>query len=105
MATSPYGFWMSPVTSDYVVADSIRLEHVALDGEILYWSEAQPQKKGRSFVYRIAGSGEPEPITPDDVAATFYKSLGIDTRKEYRTPGGRPVMITRYGNAIPELLA
>ncbi len=44
------------------------------------------------------------PISPDDVAATFYKSLGIDPTKEYRTPGGRPVMITRYGTVVPELL-
>jgi uncharacterized protein (DUF1501 family) len=43
-------------------------------------------------------------ITPDDVAATFYKALGIDATKEYRTPSGRPVMIVRYGKAIPELL-
>jgi hypothetical protein len=42
-------------------------------------------------------------ITPDDVAATFYKSLGIDSRKEYYTPSGRPVMIVRYGKPIPEL--
>jgi uncharacterized protein (DUF1501 family) len=44
-------------------------------------------------------------ITPDDVAATFYKSLGIDPTKEYKTPGGRPVMIVRYGNVIRELIA
>ena len=43
-------------------------------------------------------------ITPDDVAATFYKSLGIDPTKEYKTPGGRPVMIVRYGNVMKELL-
>ena len=66
MVTSPYGFWTSPVTSDFVVADSIRLEQVALDGDVLYWSETQPQKKGRSFVYRMAKNGEPEPVTPDD---------------------------------------
>ena len=34
-------------------------------------------------------------ITPDDIAATFYTALGIDPRKEYHTPSGRPVMITR----------
>ena len=44
-------------------------------------------------------------ITPDDIAATFYTALGIDPRKEYKTPSGRPVMITRYGSAIKELLA
>jgi hypothetical protein len=43
-------------------------------------------------------------ITPDDVAASFYKTLGIDPTKEYHTPSGRPVMIVRYGKVISELL-
>ena len=41
-----------------------------------------------------------DPITPDDVAATFYQALGIDPRKEYQTPTGRPVMIVRNGTPI-----
>ena len=44
-------------------------------------------------------------ITPDDIAATFYTTLGINPQKEYNTPSGRPVMITRNGTAIKELLA
>ncbi len=44
-----------------------------------------------------------DPFTPDDVAATFYKTLGIDITKEYHTPSGRPVMIVRNGKAIEEL--
>ena len=44
------------------------------------------------------------PISPDDVAATFYRSLGIDAHKEYKTPTGRPVMIVRNGTAIRELV-
>ena len=44
-------------------------------------------------------------IAPDDIAATFYSALGIDPKKEYKTPSGRPVMITRYGSPIKELLA
>jgi uncharacterized protein (DUF1501 family) len=43
-------------------------------------------------------------ITPDDVAATFYRTLGIDPRKEYNTPSGRPIMIVRNGSTIPELV-
>ncbi len=43
-------------------------------------------------------------ITPDDVAATFYHTLGIDHRHEFKTPSGRPVMITRYGNVLRELV-
>jgi len=44
-----------------------------------------------------------EGITPDQVAATFYHSLGIDHRKEYHTSTGRPVMIVREGKVIPQL--
>jgi uncharacterized protein (DUF1501 family) len=43
-------------------------------------------------------------ITPDDVASTFYKTLGIDSNKEYRTPTGRPVMIVRNGVPLKELV-
>ena len=69
MAASPYGFWTSPITSDLIVADSIRLEQVALDGDAIYWTETQPQKQGRTFVYRVGADGEPERVTPDDANA------------------------------------
>ena len=51
----------------------------------------------------MAAKPKDRPISPDDVAASFYRSLGIDFHKEYRTPAGRPVMIVRYGNVIDEL--
>src|ERR1700723_3701985 len=69
MAASPYGFWMSLITSDLVVADSIRLDQVARDGDAIYWTETQPQKQGRTFVYFIGADGEPERVTPDDANA------------------------------------
>jgi len=43
-------------------------------------------------------------ISPDDVAATFYHTMGIDHRREFKTPTGRPVMITRYGKVLRELV-
>jgi len=45
------------------------------------------------------------PFTPEQVAASFYHSLGIDCRREYHTPSGRPVMIVREGTHIPGLFA
>lgn len=45
-----------------------------------------------------------EPITPDQVAASFYHSLGINYHQEYHTNVGRPVMIVRAGSLIPGLL-
>lgn len=45
-----------------------------------------------------------EGYTPDQVAATFFHTLGIDHHKEYHTPSGRPVMIVRDGSVIRELV-
>lgn len=44
-----------------------------------------------------------EAITPDQIAASLYHSLGIDFRQEFYTNTGRPVMIVRHGEVIPEL--
>ena len=46
-----------------------------------------------------------EAITPDMVAASFYRSLGIDYTKEYHTSTGRPVMIVREGSPINGLFS
>ncbi len=43
--------------------------------------------------------------SPDDVAASFFHNLGIDPKHEYHTNTGRPVMIVRDGEVIPELFA
>jgi uncharacterized protein DUF1501 len=44
-------------------------------------------------------------FSPDDVAATFYRTLGIDHTKEYHTNTGRPITIVRDGHIIEKLLA
>lgn len=51
------------------------------------------------------GPASGDGISPDDVATTFYHTLGIDVRKEYRTNSGRPMMIVRNGAVIPDLIA
>jgi hypothetical protein len=63
--------------------------------------------RGGQVVGASDGKGEgpkDKAITPDDIAATFYGLLGIDVRKEYLTPSGRPVMIVRNGEVIRELV-
>lgn len=54
---------------------------------------------------RAEAPAEGNGISPDDVAATFYHSLGIDARKEYRTPSGRPIAIVRNGTIIRQLVS
>ena len=43
-------------------------------------------------------------ISPDDLAASFYKNLGIDPKREYQTSIGRPVMVVRDGSPLHELV-
>ena len=43
-------------------------------------------------------------IKPEDVAATFYRTLGIDHRKEYQTTIGRPISVVRDGNLLNDLI-
>jgi hypothetical protein len=44
-------------------------------------------------------------ITPSDAAASFYHNLGIDPKQEFQTETGRPIMLVRDGNIIPQLFA
>ncbi|MCI0683695.1 MAG: DUF1501 domain-containing protein [Gemmataceae bacterium] len=45
-----------------------------------------------------------DPCTPDDVAATVFRQLGIDHLQELMTPTGRPVQLFREGNPIARLV-
>ena len=44
------------------------------------------------------------PLTPQDLLATSYRHLGIDSRHEFRDFGGRPVPILSGGQPIAELI-
>jgi len=44
-------------------------------------------------------------ISPDDIAATLYHTLGIDPRTEYHTRTGRPAMLVPEGKVISKLFA
>ncbi|MDB6134399.1 MAG: hypothetical protein JWM59_2642 [Verrucomicrobiales bacterium] len=44
------------------------------------------------------------PVTPDDIAATIYHLMGIDSRSEVMDAQGRPIMISS-GNPILEVIA
>jgi dipeptidyl aminopeptidase/acylaminoacyl peptidase len=53
----PYGAWKSPITSSLIVAQSITLMEVRLDGNDIYWLEGRPQERGRYVVVRAAADG------------------------------------------------
>ncbi len=62
----------------------------------------------RGMLYGETDAGGERPrdraVLPDDVAATFYRALGIDASNEYLSPTGRPVRIVPEGKAIEEIL-
>ena len=62
--TAPYGSWKSPITSDLIVAQSISLSDVRLDGGNIYWLEGRPQEQGRSVVVCTAEGAGPIDMIP-----------------------------------------
>ena len=62
--TAPYGSWSSPITSDLIVASSIGLRAILLDGTDIYWIEARPQEGGRNVIVRRAADGPVSDVTP-----------------------------------------
>src|SRR5450631_718045 len=68
--TAPYGSWRSPITSDLIVAQSVTLAEVRLDGEYIYWLEGRPQEQGRLVVVRADWrGGEPTDMIPKPYSA------------------------------------
>jgi dipeptidyl aminopeptidase/acylaminoacyl peptidase len=54
---APYGAWKSPITSSLIVAQSISLMEVRLDGDDIYWLEGRPQERGRYVVVQAPAAG------------------------------------------------
>ena len=67
--TAPYGSWLSPITSDLIVAESIGLSDILIDGDDIYWIEARPREAGRCVVVRRTADGKRTDMTPAPFSA------------------------------------
>lgn len=109
--TAPYGSWRSPITSDLIVAETLRLSEVRLDGEDIYWSEMRPAEEGRYMVVRRSPDGRTADVTPPRFNArtrlheygggayvvsrgTVWFSNYRDQRLYRQDPGQQPAPIT-----------
>jgi hypothetical protein len=62
---------------------------------------------------RVIGKSDPvggfpaeRPVTPGDVVATIFHSLGLDAHSHLPGPAGRPFPLTDFGSeAVKELFA
>jgi dipeptidyl aminopeptidase/acylaminoacyl peptidase len=111
MATSPYGSWRSPVTADAIVAGTIGLGFIQLDGDDIYWVEQRPAEAGRNVIVRRRPDGSIADITPPEYNArtrvheygggaylvregTVWFTNFKDQRLYRQDPGASPVAIT-----------
>lgn len=61
---APYGSWKSPITSEMVASQTVRLGQIVLDGEDVYWNEMRPTEEGRNVIVRQAPDGQTTDMTP-----------------------------------------
>lgn len=123
---APYGSWKSPITSDLIVAGTIGLGRVCLDGEAVYWSELRPTEGGRSVVVRRTADGQTQDVTPAPFnvrtrvheygggAYTVHRGVvyfaNFADQRLYRQPlGAAPTAITpetqwRYADVVVDAL-
>jgi dipeptidyl aminopeptidase/acylaminoacyl peptidase len=69
LKTAPYGSWLSPITSDLIVAESIGVSDIMIDGDDIYWIEARPREAGRCVVVRRTADGTRTDMTPAPFSA------------------------------------
>lgn len=58
----PCGSWPTPITSEVVVAEAVRLSEVAVDGRDVVWSEGRPAEGGRTALVRLGADGRREDL-------------------------------------------
>src|SRR5437588_5560186 len=76
---APYGSWSSPITSELIVASTIGLSGILLNGSDVYWLEARPQENGRSVIVCRAADGTLVDVTPPS-ADVGERAFSVRTR-------------------------
>jgi dipeptidyl aminopeptidase/acylaminoacyl peptidase len=61
---APYGSWKSPITSDLIAAETIRLGGVFIDAGDVYWLEMRPGESGRYVLVGRARDGNMFEVIP-----------------------------------------
>lgn len=120
--TTAYGSWKSPISSDLIVAGTIGLGGVRLDGDDVYWTELRPTEAGRNVVVRRTPDGQTTDVTPAPFnvrtrvheygggsylvhQGTLYFSNFADQRLYQQALGAEPIALTpevafRYADSV-----
>ncbi|MDT7042243.1 S9 family peptidase [Candidatus Nitronereus thalassa] len=81
---APYGSWESPLTSDRIVSESIKLGQMTVDQDQVYWIESRPSEGGRSAIVRQNRDGRQEILTPPP----------FNVRTRVHEYGGAPYLVS-----------
>jgi len=109
--TAEHGSWKSPITSDLVAAESVRLNEPRMDGDAIYWLEGRPDERGRTVPVRRGPDGSVEDVLPPPwnvrtrvheygggaytvEAGTLYFAENRDQRLYRKHPRGTPEPLT-----------
>ena len=85
----PYGTWRSPITSDLIVAETIGLGAILVDGEDIYWIESRPSEAGRSV---LASLRKKNGVPVDNALIEWAESQDLAVRID------RSSLIMTFGN-------
>ncbi len=61
---APFGSWKSPITSNLIVSEAVKLGQLHVDGHDLYWVEGRPTEGGRSVIARQSPNSPMTDLTP-----------------------------------------
>jgi dipeptidyl aminopeptidase/acylaminoacyl peptidase len=122
--TAPYGTWKSPISSDLIVSDVVRLSDLVIDGRDIYWTELRPTEGGRLVLVKRIPDGTITDVTPPGFnvrtrvheygGAAFIVRNGTvwfsnfqDQRLYRQTIGTDPVPLTpeadlRFADGVPD---
>ncbi|MGH3733903.1 MAG: prolyl oligopeptidase family serine peptidase [Acidimicrobiales bacterium] len=67
--TAPYGSWRSPVSSQFLVANVVRLANPSTDGSDTYWVEGRPLEAGREVIVKRSADGTTADVISGEFAA------------------------------------
>ncbi len=112
---APFGSWKSPITADVILAGTVGLGGIAIDGENIYWIEGRPTEGGRNVIVRRTPEGRTTDMTPPPLNArtrvheyggaavtvgvrSIYFSNFADQRLYRQTPDSEPQPLTAEGN-------
>ena len=64
VVVAPFGSWASPVTTELIVGETIRLGQLAVLDADIFWTEGRPQEQGRNVLVWCSADGRLQDLTP-----------------------------------------